>query len=341
MTAHMKHPKIGISISDSHDLAANGFGDAHQKDATVEFVRHLLTNNFSLVFGHDIRLGGYSKLFAQLARVYLPPNYGGSELRCENYLAWPFQFRIGRKDKLELKKDGVEPVFLSKPETIETEQVENSLQYYFDGKGTKPQAASEEAFKVWSLSLYEMRQKMTQATQARIFIGGKIQAGKGAKAQGYSGRMPGLLEEGLLAIEAKQPVYLIGAFGGATQSMINALLKEDTPRLSVAYQNKLYRQKEIDVEGENGEKETVVLKSYKDRIEDFNFNFPKLKVDYDQIVASFSSLGMEEFSRRNGLSIEENLRLFETSHIPEMVRLVMKGLNNVPFNTEEDSQANS
>jgi len=329
-----KYPKIGISISNSHNLEANGFGDAHQKDVTVEFARHLLANDYSLVFGHDLRVGGYSDLFAQLARVYLPPVYEDAEFRCENYLAWPFEYRIGRTARLDLEEARIKPVFLPKPEQVIPEQVESALPYYFVGEGTRPQSASEEAFRVWSISLYEMRKKMTETTQARIFIGGQIQAGKGATTQGYSGRMPGVLEEGLLAIEAQQPVYLIGAFGGATQSMINALLKEDTPRLSVDYQNKLYQNKQVEIEKGNGQKETVELRSYAERIKDFNRSYPDLKVEYNTIVKSFSNLGMEEFGHRNGLSIEENLRLFETSHIPEMVRLVMRGLNNTLVNNK-------
>lgn len=327
--------KVGISISDSHDLQANGFGTAHQKDVTIEFFRHLLANNYGLVFGHDLRVGGYAELFAQLARVHLPPAF--DEFRCENYLAWPFRFRIDDDAEFELEDNNIKPVLLPKPENVDHDTVANNLEYHFVGNSTRPQSASEEAFKNWTLSLYEMRRKMTEVTHARIFIGGQIQAGGDKKKQGYSGRMPGVVEEGLLAIEAQQPAYFIGAFGGATHSMIQALLQEETPRLSLDYQGEYYGEKEIDITREQGDEKTVKLKGYKDRVLRLNKDFPELKVDYDSIKKQFGDLGIEEFSKRNGLTIEENFRLFETPHISEMVRLVLKGLNNVfPKSTDNE-----
>lgn len=56
---------------------------------------------------------------------------------------------------------------------------------------------------------------MTTNTSARIVIGGK--------RAGFQGIMPGILEEVLLALERKQPLYLAGGFGGATLDVIRNL----------------------------------------------------------------------------------------------------------------------
>ena len=47
---------------------------------------------------------------------------------------------------------------------------------------------------------------MRQETRARIVLGGRV--------AGYKGRMPGIAEEALLSLQAQQPVFLLGGFGG-------------------------------------------------------------------------------------------------------------------------------
>ena len=56
---------------------------------------------------------------------------------------------------------------------------------------------------------------MEDECDARIFIGGKI--------SGYKGKCPGVLEEFLIATASTHPVYLVGAFGGVTHDIIQAL----------------------------------------------------------------------------------------------------------------------
>src|SRR5262249_8071947 len=75
-------------------------------------------------------------------------------------------------------------------------------------------------------SLTAMRCEMNQHTRARVLLGGR--------AFGFEGRYPGLVEEAWLAMsgENPQPVYLIGAFGGASRAVIDALEGEDTAVLA-------------------------------------------------------------------------------------------------------------
>ncbi len=62
-----------------------------------------------------------------------------------------------------------------------------------------------------STSLTALRRHLAKETDARVLIGGK--------ECDYKGDMPGVLEEALLAIEADQPLYLAGGFGGATATI--------------------------------------------------------------------------------------------------------------------------
>jgi hypothetical protein len=60
-------------------------------------------------------------------------------------------------------------------------------------------------------ALTALRRRLVEETSARVLIGGK--------ERGYKGQMAGVLEEALLAIEAGQPLYLAGGFGGATATI--------------------------------------------------------------------------------------------------------------------------
>ena len=45
----------------------------------------------------------------------------------------------------------------------------------------------------------------------------------GGKLEGYKGAMPGVAEEVILAMKAKQPVFLVGGFGGCARDIAEAL----------------------------------------------------------------------------------------------------------------------
>lgn len=69
-------------------------------------------------------------------------------------------------------------------------------------------------------ALTSLRQYMTGNTNARIVVGGK--------RAGFEGKMPGIVEEVLLSLERRQPVYLSGGFGGVTLDIIRTLRPEFT-----------------------------------------------------------------------------------------------------------------
>jgi hypothetical protein len=63
--------------------------------------------------------------------------------------------------------------------------------------------------------LFRMRWQSAVRCRARIVLSGKIDA--------YSGRMPGIVEEAMIALALRQPIYVLGGFGGAAQ-LIGELL---------------------------------------------------------------------------------------------------------------------
>ena len=123
------------------------------------------------------------------------------------------------------------------------------------------------------------------------------------------GCYPGLAEEALLAKRSGKPIYLAGGFGGCTRALINALLGQKPEALTEAYQ---YRDA-----------------AYQAMVERHN-QIPGVDpVDYTGLVGEFEGWGIAGLSRANGLTEEENRRLFETPHVIEMVCLVLRGLLRV------------
>jgi hypothetical protein len=69
-----------------------------------------------------------------------------------------------------------------------------------------------------------MRERVTESTAARLCIGGRI--------LGYKGRYAGLVEEPLLSLRARKPLYLVGALGGCTDLVIDLLEQRPRPEMT-------------------------------------------------------------------------------------------------------------
>lgn len=146
---------------------------------------------------------------------------------------------------------------------------------------------------VWSRCLTTMRETLIERCDARVCAGGRH--------SGYKGLMPGVLEEILLAATTKKPLFLLGGFGGVTASVCKILRDERVPvELTLEWQ----------LENNAGYGEML--------------RFAKGSVDYRQIVESLRSARLN-----NGLSEEENGKLFETPFVEEAVSLIIKGLSTL------------
>jgi hypothetical protein len=150
-------------------------------------------------------------------------------------------------------------------------------------------------------SLTAMRKEMTGQTDARILLGGK--------SSGFQGKYPGLVEEAFLAMDGPnpQPVYLIGGFGGAARAVIDVLEKRSTPVFTRDWQE------------QKNPKYKAVADLYPENDQ----------VDYQSLVRFFSEKGVAFLSQHNGLTVEDNRRLFHTPNVLEMVYLALLGLGRV------------
>lgn len=280
--------KIGISISESEDIKVLGFSQAHLNDAIIEFVRHILILDGQIVYGGDLRNNGFTFLFSELAYQYRD-KANSKQIHLVNFSSYPLYLDINRSQELEFKKNRVEIRKIEPPKSIKSISPD-----YFKPDNLDNQIS-------WAESLTKMRTEMNNYSDFRIFLGGR--------SSGYSGKMPGLLEEILITLKSSKPIFLIGAFGGITKAIIDAL------------------------EGEKPEQITESFQRKEQKYSDFLDNYLLAQgVDYSKIIEELNGMGIKSLS--NGLSDEENRILFNTIHIPEMIFYVLKGLRAISLNVK-------
>ena len=196
--------RVALSVSESADLADRGFGAIHLRDASVELARLLLNAGCGLAYGGDLRQGGFSELLTEIARSW------GRWRRDDDdpvegtllawHLAWPFHLGLSRSEELDLLPD-IRVLRGPAPEGVNPSDA--------------PDRATEGGRRAVAQALTAMRRDMVAATGARVILGGRT--------TGSLGDLPGVLEEAELTLQAGQPLYLLGAFGGCAAIMVEAV----------------------------------------------------------------------------------------------------------------------
>lgn len=197
---------IGISISGSQDMDALGLAEEHLRDAMAEVARHLLAMGARLVYGGDLREHGFTELLFELvARHRRDADVGDGRPAVANYLAWPVHRSM-------------------QPETIRavSQSLEGLAELHFlddQGQDLAPDQLEVKTSPItsedWSTGLTAMRRVLTDACDARIVLGGRVTE--------FKGLMPGIAEEALCSIAAKQPLYVLGGFGGCAREIAEEL----------------------------------------------------------------------------------------------------------------------
>lgn len=279
--------KIGISISENEDLEKLGFAKIHLKDLMVEIARNLLINDFSIIYGGDLRKEGFTEIFSDLAYQYRTIKEAKS-MCYENYFSFPIYLQLTRAHTLEFKKHGANIIKVSPPEDL----IIDTNNYI------RPDTVK--AKYIWARSLSKMRSEMISASKGRILVGGKLNH--------YLGILPGVIEEAKITLEQDKPLYLVGGYGGGASQVANALIG-----------NPFTFSSDIFHRGEDYQ----TFKAY------YNEKQPKRLIDLPSLSHFFEGYGLERLAAINGLSKEENIRLFTTPHLSEIIYLIFKGLNNI------------
>lgn len=285
--------KIGISISDPSDeeLISIGQSSKHLVLFSQDIARHLLARNATLIYGGDLRPDGFTQFIFNEAQALKTRLQSLSNIHIKNYIAWP----IYKNDNADIKiwkaeySNVAEMVELSYPEDVKD---------LIPSKDSFLPPLNPQNLFVWSRCLTEMRKKMIEDCDVRICAGGRH--------FGYKGKMPGVLEEILLAFEMKRPLFLLGGFGGVTSSVCNLIQNEVPPQeLTLDWQ----------IHYNSGYKELLNFCSSRDEKYSINYNLLTDIIKYDNL--------------NNGLSKEDNERLFTTPFIDEALNLIFKGLKSL------------
>jgi len=284
------HPcMIGLSISNpsNEELVSIGHNSEHLVSLSQEIARHLLARGATLVYGGDLRENGFTDFIFKEASA-LQSRLQTQDIHLENYIAWPIYTKDSNlvKEWKAKYRQIAKMIEIAPPKDVERLIPNRDL--YMTPTNTQNNY-------VWSRCLTEMRKNVLKKCNIMIFVGGKH--------NDFRGKMPGILEEMILALEKKIPVFLLGGFGGITSSVCRSI------------ENKTLVDELT---------ESWLLKNNPGYSELLKFALEKGS-DYSNIFNSIKTLqSVNELN--NGLSIEENNRLFKTQFIDEAIFLILKGV---------------
>lgn len=286
----LNNVKIGISISDCKVLSFSEFHlhSDNLKRLSQDIARHLLAREGTIIYGGDLRNDGFTKFILDEA-IILKSRLQREEIHVENYLAWPLYISSSEIVAWRAKYNTVmNTIHSALPNDIKDEVNKDSF------------LAPNDAYNkyIWSRSLTHMREQSIPLSDFRICAGGKL--------SGYKGKMPGVLEEIMISIELKKPIYLLGAFGGVVGEVCFSILNSKiTKPLTEPWQNS------------NNRGYSELQKKAKEN---------KHQADFDNIKTVLEELTVEELSQRAGLSKSDYSRLMKSPFTDECVHLILKGL---------------
>ncbi|WP_152268771.1 hypothetical protein [Agriterribacter humi] len=207
--------------------------------------------------------------------------------RFVNYFPFPNSNSLTLVIKADFVKQQVEPVTIEIPKHLG--DIDKNRKY-------DPFNNIEDRY-IFSECFSDMRRIMANESHARFLLGGK--------QSNFLGYLPGIIEEAYYSLQANKPIYIIGGFGGAAKSL-SRVIRGEVPKEftnEFQYSNSFIQE---------------FKKTYSDKA--------SVLIDYNQLFDFFKQYNLERFSKMNGLSVDENIVLFESQNIHEIVFLIMKGL---------------
>ena len=284
---------VALSISDppAEDMKARLLTPGHLNAAWVAFARHVLAAGARPAYGGDLRRGGYTEILFDLVRAYGDSGAPLPRDSVVSWLSWPLSAHLTAGDRAGL------------PSTIDLRTPPAPPDVELDPAVFVPPTTPERRY-AWTRALAIMRDEMAEATHARVLLGGQLRA---------AGAWPGLAEEAWrhLRHDPPRPIYLVGAYGGMTAALIEALEGGQPEALTAAFQlaDDLRRES---------------FAHYNDRAAQVPGADP---CDFAELTRFFHEVGVEGLD--NGLDPAQNRRLFVTTSLVEQVGLVLEGLRAV------------
>lgn len=288
-TTDLLGKKIGVSISDpsKEELLKIGQKSLHLIQFSQDLAKHLLAKGSVLVYGGDLREYGFTGYILKEAQA-LQVRLQTENIHLENYIAWP----IYKNDSMDVTEWKARYNQIATMNAVDPPN--DVLDLIPDRDGFLSPTNTQNLY-VWSRCLTEMRNIMITGCDVRICAGGR--------QKGYKGKYPGILEEILIALSNKKPLFLLGGFGGVTGNVCKFMQTKKMPEeLSETWQ----------IKNNSG---------YKDLLDYSSSRHKNYVADYDEMENS-----LKKAELNNGLTKVDNNRLFTTQFIDEAIYLIFKGL---------------
>lgn len=286
--------RIGLSIA---DYQPDGYDKQNQdldelKRFSQSLARHLLANKHTLIYGGDLRNDGFTQFILDEATV-LRDRLQLDKLFVENYLAWPLNVKQENLKWYANYNTVVKPVSASIPDDIKS--------LIHDISTFLPPDCLENKY-IWSRCLTTMREESIKSSDIRILVGGKF--------ENYLGKMPGVLEEFLIAYKQDLVIFLVGGLGGLTK------------KLCISIKNRKIEEEfteEWQINHNNAYKDLQKIASQHGK-----------HTDYDNLKEVIENITIPILAERAGLTNEEYERLMTTPFIDESIYLILKSIKNLP-----------
>jgi len=287
---------VNLSISESNDSADRGFPPEQVNRVTLQVVSALFGQGASLIFGHDWREDGVMEAVHEFAQQVQPPvpltteqSQSSSQPLLCNLVPWP--------DTPRLSQDDLE--CLASTLRVESAGLPEELTKYEKEARDKRETPLYQYLRARGLT--HLRHRLTRISHARLCIGGR--------KSGSEGRYPGVIEEAFLSLGARKPLYLAGILGGAAHQLIQALTGKPMP--------------------DDFCSQTEVLRHYSKPLIHEQISAADGIVEREAVWEKFRYHGVEGLAKNNGLSNEENIWLFQTTVLDEVIQTVLIGLSRV------------
>lgn len=202
----LKGMRVGISVSESPDLARLGLLEIHFRLALAEIARCVLVSGGTLAYGGHLRPDGYTTFLVQELE-----KYGRRDRPLLICLAWQEHRTLTLSDLHRRKGDlGL----LGRIVCLDADGHEVDPA---QDRGEMAEAVADVDLRRRALT--RMRRYMGKQISGRVLLGGK--------RHDFQGEIPGLMEEALIALGSGQPLFLAGGYGGVTTDITRALGVDD------------------------------------------------------------------------------------------------------------------
>ena len=290
---------MGLSIGNvsESELLEIGISNLHITDAERVIARYLLCSGANLVYGGVHELCESNNKNENLLTALLETIESIKFMNLTdttpltNYVAWPYR-ALYKKNWMAQLRQTLKVNLLPYPKNSSRFD-EMSIDKILDDLEGRVETA---------ISLSDMRELVIKNSDVRILLGGKT--------HNFVGFLPGILEESVIAIKNKQPLYILGGFGGTSALITKCLRKENPIEFSVNWQ-------------------IEHTKGYKDLLESAKKHPNYKSIDYGNLVNSLNNCGVESISKFNGLTEDQNFQLWETNNLDVAIPLIIKGILNI------------